>query len=53
MPGNIKQMFDSSKLSDLIKFLEEEINKNSGIFITKDTGFFQSKKIERRKLNDK
>ena len=45
MPGNIKQMFDSSKLQDLIEFLDKEIEESSGIFISKDTGFFQGKKI--------
>lgn len=41
MPGNTKDIFTEDKLQSLIKFLQEEIKKTGGIYITKDTGFFQ------------
>nr|WP_243186850.1 class I SAM-dependent methyltransferase [Clostridium muellerianum] len=41
MPGNTKDIFTEDKLQTLIKFLQEEIKKAGGIYITKDTGFFQ------------
>jgi ubiquinone/menaquinone biosynthesis C-methylase UbiE len=41
MPGNTKDIFTEDKLQNLIKFLQEEIKKTGGIYITKDTGFFQ------------
>jgi ubiquinone/menaquinone biosynthesis C-methylase UbiE len=43
-PGNVKQIFDETKLNKLIGYLENQILKNAGIFITKDTGFFRGKK---------
>jgi len=41
MPGNVKQIFDEEKLNKLIDYLEKQIVKTGGIFITKDTGFFK------------
>lgn len=41
MPGNTKEIFDEDKLQQLIAFLENEVDKNGVIYITKDTGFFQ------------
>lgn len=44
MPGNTKEFFTELKLQELINFLEKEINKTGGIYITKDTGFFEARK---------
>jgi ubiquinone/menaquinone biosynthesis C-methylase UbiE/DNA-binding transcriptional MerR regulator len=44
MPGNAKEELTREKLEQLYKFIENEINKNSGIHITKDTGFFHGRK---------
>lgn len=53
MPGNIKQMFGENKLNGLLNFIEKHIIENSGIYITKDTGFFKGLKKERRNFHDK
>lgn len=45
MPGNVKSLFDDEKLNSLTKFIEYKIKKNSGIFISKDTGFFKCNKL--------
>lgn len=47
MPGNTRDIFDDQKLDQLLSFLNNEISKNGGIFITKDTGFFESRKKNR------
>lgn len=44
MPGNTKGIFDTQKLSQLLNFLNNKIRKDGGIYITKDTGFFESRK---------
>jgi ubiquinone/menaquinone biosynthesis C-methylase UbiE len=44
MPGNVKTSFDEEKLNKLYSFLQNEINKNNGIFISKDTGFFEARR---------
>lgn len=44
MPGNTREIFTDEKLQLLINFLQEEIEETGGIYITKDTGFFQGKK---------
>lgn len=44
MPGNTKDFFTELKLQQLINFLENEITNLGGIYITKDTGFFQARK---------
>lgn len=44
MPGNTKEIFTDEKLQQLINFLQKEIEETGGIYITKDTGFFQGKK---------
>jgi ubiquinone/menaquinone biosynthesis C-methylase UbiE/DNA-binding transcriptional MerR regulator len=44
MPGNSRESFDSEKLEQIIESLEDEIHKTGGIYISKDTGFFQGKK---------
>jgi ubiquinone/menaquinone biosynthesis C-methylase UbiE len=44
MPGNTKEIFTDEKLQQLINFLEKEIEETGGIYITKDTGFFQGRK---------
>ncbi|MBC8061624.1 MAG: methyltransferase domain-containing protein [Clostridiaceae bacterium] len=41
VPGNVKQIFNEEKLNKLIDYLENQILKTGGIFITKDTGFFK------------
>lgn len=46
MPGNTKDIFTEDKLQNLIKFLQEEIKKTGGIYITKDTGFFQGTNLK-------
>lgn len=44
MPGNTREIFTDEKLQQLTNFLQSEIEKTGGIYITKDTGFFQGKK---------
>lgn len=44
MPGNTRDIFTEEKLQQLIKFLDKEIQKTGGIYITKDTGFFEGTK---------
>ncbi|MBV7272916.1 methyltransferase domain-containing protein [Clostridiaceae bacterium UIB06] len=44
MPGNTKEIFTDKKLQQLINFLQKEIEETGGIYITKDTGFFQGRK---------
>jgi len=44
MPGNVRGIFDDEKSGELVKFLEDEIAKTGGIYITKDTGFLQCAK---------
>ncbi|ADK15735.1 MULTISPECIES: MerR family transcriptional regulator [Clostridium] len=44
MPGNTKTTFDKDKLESFAEYLQSEINKNGYIYITKDTGFFESRK---------
>lgn len=44
MPGNAKESFDQNKLKELIDFLQNKITKSGGIFIEKDTGFFEARK---------
>lgn len=44
IPGNVKEKIDDDKLKIFIKSLEDEIIKSKGIFITKDTGFFEGRK---------
>ncbi|OBR95472.1 HTH-type transcriptional activator mta [Clostridium ragsdalei P11] len=44
MPGNIKTTFDKDKLESFAEYLQSEISKNGYIYITKDTGFFESRK---------
>jgi len=44
MPGNLKDRFDEKKLHELIRFIEDIINKSGAILITKDTGFFEARK---------
>ncbi|AZV57617.1 MerR family transcriptional regulator [Clostridium sp. AWRP] len=44
MPGNTKTTFDKNKLESFAEYLQSEINKNGYIYITKDTGFFESRK---------
>lgn len=44
MPGNTKEIFTDEKLQQLIDFLQKEIKETGGIYITKDTGFFQGRK---------
>lgn len=45
MPGNKKNLFSREELEKLTDLLHSEIIKNGYIYITKDTGFFKSKKI--------
>ncbi|OAA91610.1 MerR family transcriptional regulator [Clostridium ljungdahlii] len=44
MPGNTKTTFDKDKLESFAEYLQSEISKNGYIYITKDTGFFESRK---------
>ena len=44
MPGNAKEFLTEVNLQKLISFLEQEILKAGGIYITKDTGFFEARK---------
>ncbi|MCY6371302.1 MerR family transcriptional regulator [Clostridium ganghwense] len=44
MPGNVKESFNNKKLKQFEKFLQDKIYKEDGIYITKDTGFFEAKK---------
>lgn len=44
MPGNTKEIFTDEKLQQLISFFQKEIEETGGIYITKDTGFFQGRK---------
>ncbi|MCH5138607.1 class I SAM-dependent methyltransferase, partial [Clostridiaceae bacterium UIB06] len=44
MPGNAKEFFTEDNLQRLISFLEENIANSGGIYITKDTGFFEARK---------
>ncbi|MFD3156214.1 methyltransferase domain-containing protein [Haloimpatiens sp. FM7330] len=44
MPGNVRENFDEERLKELMIYLENRIHKESGIYITKDTGFFQARK---------
>jgi len=46
MPGNLKDNFDEAKLLKQINFIEDIINKSGAVFITKDTGFFEARKIQ-------
>lgn len=46
MPGNVRESFDKDKLKELADFLENEIAGSGGIFITKDTGFFEARKYK-------
>lgn len=45
MPGNIKEKFDEEKLEKIQNILREEKSLKGYIYITKDTGFFESKKL--------
>lgn len=44
MPGNVRQSFNKERLDELTKYLEDRIVIESGIYITKDTGFFKGQK---------
>jgi ubiquinone/menaquinone biosynthesis C-methylase UbiE len=44
MPGNTREFFTEDNLQRLISFLEENIATSGGIYITKDTGFFEARK---------
>lgn len=44
MPGNVRESFDERKLKQFVEFLEDKICKDNGIYITKDTGFFEARK---------
>lgn len=44
MPGNVRESFDERKLKQFVEFLEDKISKDNGIYITKDTGFFEARK---------
>lgn len=44
MPGNVKSVFTYQKMQELVKYLEDEIKKSGGIFISKDTGYFRGRK---------
>lgn len=41
IPDNVKEKIDVKKVEKLQSLLQNEINKNGGIHITKDTGFFE------------
>ncbi|MBA5850368.1 methyltransferase domain-containing protein [Clostridium sp. cel8] len=45
MPGNKRNSFSKKELQKLTDFLHYKIMKNGYIYITKDTGFFKSKKL--------
>lgn len=45
MTGNIQEEFDEEKLKKIQTILEKEKKQKGYIYITKDTGFFKSKKI--------
>lgn len=40
-PGNLKEVFKGGRLQELTDYLDCEIQKNNGVHITKDTGFFK------------
>lgn len=44
MPGNTNKYFDNEKLKRFNDFLKNEIAGSNGIFIKKDTGFFEARK---------
>lgn len=44
MPGNIRTAFDEKLQNKLALFINSEISKNGGIFIKKDTGYFEGRK---------
>ncbi|BDR72815.1 MerR family transcriptional regulator [Clostridium tetani] len=46
MPGNIREKFDEERLKKIQTMLKEEKVKRGYIYITKDTGFFKSKKYK-------
>jgi DNA-binding transcriptional MerR regulator len=50
LPGNVRVKFDEKKLKELTEYLKNRIVKEDGIFITKNTGFFEGRK---EKLLDK
>ena len=45
MPGNIKEKFDEEKLEKIQNIFKKEKSEKGYIYITKDTGFFESKKL--------
>jgi DNA-binding transcriptional MerR regulator/ubiquinone/menaquinone biosynthesis C-methylase UbiE len=44
MPGNVGESFNKERLEELTKYLKHKITTESGIHITKDTGFFKGQK---------
>lgn len=44
MLGNVKESFDKEKMKQFYDFLGNEITRSKGMFITKDTGFFEARK---------
>jgi Methylase involved in ubiquinone/menaquinone biosynthesis len=46
MPGNGREAIEEGKIKELTDFLKMEIQKSKGIFIKKDTGFFEGRKYE-------
>ncbi|AYD40455.1 methyltransferase domain-containing protein [Clostridium fermenticellae] len=44
MPGNTKKFFTEKDIIELKKSLQKKIKTSGGIYITKDTGFFQGRK---------
>lgn len=44
MPGNTKKFFKEKDIRELKDSLQNEIKTSGGIYITKDTGFFQGRK---------
>lgn len=46
MPGDIREKFDEEKLKKIQNMLQKEKYEKGYIYITKDTGFFKSKKYK-------
>ena len=44
MPGNVGESFDKERLDKLSVYLKDKIASEGGIYITKDTGFFNGQK---------
>lgn len=46
MPGNMREAFDENLQEKLVRFINNKISQNGGIFIKKDTGYFEGRKLK-------